>query len=112
MGSHFSNTVAEIFLQYLENTHLKQILETKTMFYTRHVDDMLMIYNAKHTKPETIHNLIKKTHPNLQFTPTHEHKTYHTPNNPQPHKKDTPQPTVHTHPRTQNIPHPKQSTTS
>jgi hypothetical protein len=43
------------------------------MFYTRYVDDILMIYNAKHTTPETIYNLINKTHSNLQFTPTHEH---------------------------------------
>jgi hypothetical protein len=32
-----------------------------------------MIYTAKHTTLETIHNLINKTHPNLQFIPTHEH---------------------------------------
>jgi hypothetical protein len=74
MGSPISNTIAEIFLQYLENTHLKQILETKNIrFYTRYVDDILMIYITKHTTPKTIHNLINKTHPNLQFTPTHEH---------------------------------------
>jgi hypothetical protein len=75
MGSPISKTIAEIFLEYLENAHLKQILETKNIrFYARHVDDMLMICNAKHTAPQTIHNLINKTHPNLQFTPTHEHK--------------------------------------
>jgi hypothetical protein len=33
MGSPISNTVAEIFLQYLENTHLKQILETKNVLH-------------------------------------------------------------------------------
>jgi len=32
-----------------------------------------MIYNAKYTTLETIHQHINKTHPNLQFTPTHEH---------------------------------------
>jgi hypothetical protein len=43
MGSPISNTVAEIFLQYLENTHLKHILESKQIvFYTRYVD-ILMI---------------------------------------------------------------------
>jgi hypothetical protein len=50
------------------------MLETKEiMFFTRYVDDILMIYNAKHTAPETIHNLVNKTHPSLQFTLTHEH---------------------------------------
>jgi hypothetical protein len=47
--------------------------DKKVMFYTRYVDDILKIYNAKHTAPEKIHNLINKKHPNLQFTPTHEH---------------------------------------
>jgi hypothetical protein len=47
--------------------------DKKVMFYTRYVDDILMIYSAKHTAPETIHNLINKTHPKLQFMPTHEH---------------------------------------
>jgi len=50
MGSPISNTVAEIFLQYLENTHLKHVLESKhIVFYTRYVDDILMIFNPKYT---------------------------------------------------------------
>ena len=75
MASPISNTVAEIFL-HLENTHLKHILESKhIIFYTRYVDDILMIYNTKYTTPETIHQHINKRHPNLQFTPSHEHKS-------------------------------------
>ena len=73
MGSPISNTDAEIFLQYLENTHLKHILESKQIiFYTRYIDDLLMIYNTKYTTPETIHQHINKLHPNLQFTPSQE----------------------------------------
>ena len=73
MGSPISNTVAEIFLQYLENTHLKHILESKQIiFYTRYVDDILMIYHTRHTSPETIHQHINKIHSNLQFTLSHE----------------------------------------
>ena len=76
MGSPVSNTVAEIFLQYLENTHLKNILESKQIIlYTRYVDDILMIYNTKHTSPETIHQYINKIHSNLQFTPSHENNS-------------------------------------
>jgi hypothetical protein len=72
MGFPISNIVAEIFIQHFENTHLKHILEAKTiLFYTRYVDNILMIYNTKHTTPEKIHNLINKIHPNLQFAPTH-----------------------------------------
>ena len=62
------------FLQYLENTHLKQILDAQNIvFYARYVDDILLIYNTKHTTPEIIHSHINKVHPNLQFTPTFEH---------------------------------------
>jgi len=69
-----SNTVVEIFLQDLENTHLKQILDKQNItFYTRYVDYILLIYNTKHTTPEIIHSHINKIHPNLQFTPTLEH---------------------------------------
>ena len=64
----------EIFLQDLENTHLKQILDKQNItFYTRYVDDILLIYNTKHTTPEIIHSHINKIHPNLQFNPTLEH---------------------------------------
>jgi len=74
MGSPVSNTVAEIFLQDLENTHLKQTLDAQNItFYARYVDDILLIHNIKHTTPEIIHSHINKVHPNLQFTPTFEH---------------------------------------
>jgi hypothetical protein len=47
MGSPISNAIAEIFLQHIENTHLKQLLDTKNIiFYTRYVDDILMIYDT------------------------------------------------------------------
>jgi len=63
MGSPISNTVAEIFLQHLENTHLKHILESKhIIFYTRYVDHILMIYSIKYTIPETIHQHINSLH--------------------------------------------------
>jgi len=76
MESPISNIIAEIFLQDLENTHLKQILDKQNItFYTRYVDDILLIYNTKHTTPEIIHSYINKIHPNLQFTPTLEHNS-------------------------------------
>jgi len=37
MGSPISNTIAEIFLQHIEDTYLKQLLGTKNIIlYTRH----------------------------------------------------------------------------
>jgi len=66
MGSPISNTVAEILLQDLESTHLKQILDAQNItFQARYVHDILLIYNTKHTTPETIHSHINKVHPNL-----------------------------------------------
>jgi hypothetical protein len=46
--SMVSNTIAEIFLQCLENKHLQQTLEAKNIvFYTRYVDDILIMYPPK-----------------------------------------------------------------
>jgi hypothetical protein len=71
MGSPISNTIAERFLQYLKNTHLKHILESKhILFYTRYVDDILIIYNIKYANPETIHQHTNRTHPTHLHTNT------------------------------------------
>jgi hypothetical protein len=62
MGSPISGIVAEIFLQHLENSHLNQILEAKNIiFYTRYVDDILIIHDTERTSSETIHNYMNKT---------------------------------------------------
>jgi hypothetical protein len=42
------------------------------LFYTRYVDDILLIYNTKYITTETIHKYINQLHPNLQLNPTHE----------------------------------------
>jgi hypothetical protein len=71
MGSAISGTIAEIFLQFHENTHLNQLLDEKgIVFYTRYVDDIFIIYNTNRTTPEKIHDYMNKLHPNLEFTPT------------------------------------------
>jgi hypothetical protein len=50
MGSPISGTNAEIFLQHIENKHIKQALDTKNIIlYTRFVDDILVIYDRQHT---------------------------------------------------------------
>ena len=74
MGSPVSNTIAEIFLHYVEDTYLKQLFDTKniTILYTRYVDDILLIYDTKCINSNTIHEYINQIHPNLQFNPTHE----------------------------------------
>ena len=44
-----------IFLQQLENLHMKPLLDSKCiMFYSRYVDDAIIIYDVTRTNPETI----------------------------------------------------------
>ena len=72
MGSPISSTIVEIFLQHIESMLMKQMFDTKNIdFYTRYVDDILLIYNSKRITPEIIHDYINQIHPNLQFNPTH-----------------------------------------
>jgi len=52
MGSPISSTIAEIFLHYIEDMHIKQLFDAKIIvFYTRHVDDIVIIYNTKKNTP-------------------------------------------------------------
>ena len=46
MGSPISSTVAETYLQYLENIYVKHWLDSKEiLFYKRYVDDILTFRN-------------------------------------------------------------------
>jgi len=75
MESPVSNKIAKIFLQHIENTHLKQLLDTKSIiFNTRYVRvvDILMIYDTQYVNSNTIHEYINQVHPKLQLNPTHE----------------------------------------
>jgi hypothetical protein len=71
MGSLVSGIIAQIFLQHLENSHIKFLLYSKCIaFYSRHVDDIIIIYDATRTNPETIVQYANSMHSNLQLTPT------------------------------------------
>ena len=76
MGSSISGTMAEIFLQDMENRHLKQLLDSKNItFYTQYVDDILIIYDTTRTTAESIHKYINNIHNCLQLNSMHEHNT-------------------------------------
>ena len=63
MGSPISNTIAEIFIQHFENTHIKHILDYKNIiFYTRYVDDILIIYDTDKTNSDLITTHINRVH--------------------------------------------------
>jgi hypothetical protein len=73
MGSPLSNNIAEILLQHHEQKLLAHLMDNRTIdYYTRYVDDILIIYNTEHTTTDTICDYVNTIHPNLIFTPTQE----------------------------------------
>ena len=76
MGSPISGTMAEIFLQNIENRHLKQLLDSKNVtFYTRYVDDIFVIYDTTRTTADSIQKYINSIHSCLHLNPMHENNT-------------------------------------
>jgi hypothetical protein len=56
MGSSISGTVAQIFLQQLEKTHIKHLIDSKHLiFYARYVDDTLTM--IPHLPPTQTYNI-------------------------------------------------------
>ena len=73
MGSPISGTIAEIFLQDLERTHITPLIESKQiLYYTRYIDDILIIYDTDNTNPDKLTQHANAMHENLQFNPTQE----------------------------------------
>jgi len=51
MGSPLSGTLAELYLQRIENEYIKQWLDSKEIhYYKRYVDDILILFNTKNTR--------------------------------------------------------------
>jgi hypothetical protein len=73
MGSPLSGLIAEIFLQYYEDANNKYLLDTKNIsFYTRYVDDILIVFDKTKTNAHTINAYINNIHNNLKLNPTYE----------------------------------------
>jgi hypothetical protein len=73
MGSPISGIVAEIFLQQLEKVHIKHLVDSNHItFYTRYVDDILIVYDSTLTTHESILQYINRIHSNIQLNPTQE----------------------------------------
>ena len=74
MGSPISGTVAEIYLQRIEKTFIKQWLDSQEIkYYRRYVDDIIIIYNKDKTNGEHILQNINNIDANLTFKLTSEH---------------------------------------
>jgi hypothetical protein len=53
MGSHISSTIAEIYLQYMEEHIIKQAMENKRiLYYKRYMDDLLVVYDRSKTEAD------------------------------------------------------------
>jgi len=72
MVSPISGIMAEIFIQHLENSFIKHLLDSKSItFYARYVDDICIIYDSSHTTPNAITQYANTIH-NIQINPTTE----------------------------------------
>ena len=68
MGSPVSSTITEIYIQFLEELHIKQWLETKQILYfKRYVIDILSICNQNKTNEHDILNHANSVDKHLQF---------------------------------------------
>ena len=68
MGSPISSTIAEIYLQYFEETILKHWMETKEIiYYKRYVDDIIIIINQDVIKEETVLAHMNNVHKHPEF---------------------------------------------
>jgi len=87
MGSPLSGDIVEIFLQHIEQTNIKHIMENKNItLYTRYVDDILIIYDSTHCSVTDINIYMNAIHPNFKFTPTQEVNNHKLP---RPHNNQT-----------------------
>jgi len=70
MGSPISGTMAEVFLEQLENSIIKHLIDANILsFYTRHVEDIL-IYDSTRTNPDNILQYIDTIHSSIHLNPT------------------------------------------
>jgi len=68
LGSPISNTIAEIYLQFLEEIYIKQLLKIKELvYYIVYVDDILIVFNQNKTDGKTIMNPMNKIDKHLEF---------------------------------------------
>jgi len=69
MGAPSSSIISEIFLQNIEQSHLPAIAKNHGLTnYFRFVDDILIVYDTKHTNITSILEDFNSLHPNWHFT--------------------------------------------
>ena len=69
MGALTSSIFSEIYLQYLENTKIFDILiNYRIVGYFRYVDDILIVYKKEPTNIQEILDLLNNVTPTITFT--------------------------------------------
>jgi hypothetical protein len=68
MGSPLSGTIAEVFLQHYEQLYVKHLPEKRAItFYTRYMDDILIIFDSSKTTTNEIQEQTKNIHKSLEL---------------------------------------------
>ena len=75
MGSPLSGLLADIYLNFYENTHLlnNNIYANKIKFYSRYVDDTFIIFDGTLRQVDSFKNLLNEINNNNLFTLETEH---------------------------------------
>jgi hypothetical protein len=69
MGAPNSSIFSEIYLQYLENIKILDILlKHRIIGYVRYVDDILIVYKNEITNIHDVFNLFNNITPSMKFT--------------------------------------------
>ena len=73
MGSPISVTLAEIYLQLIEETFIKQLTDSREIiYYKRYVNDILILFDRNKTNDTTITNVMNRFNEHLCFKASEE----------------------------------------
>lgn len=71
MGSPLSGTLANIYLNHFEKTHVNSNsnkYKNNIIYWHRYVDDVLILFNGTNRQLENLHTYINSIHTKIQFT--------------------------------------------
>ena len=73
MGSPVSGTLAEIYLQLIEERYIKHWIEDQNIvYYKRYVDDIFIIFDTSRINEITINDVMNSIDEHLEFKITEE----------------------------------------
>ena len=73
MGSPVSGTLAELYLQHIEELYVRHWIESKEIiYYKKCVDDIIIIFNHNKTNETAITSIMKNINEPLEFKATME----------------------------------------